>query len=146
MEDAPLWNKNFIAFIMSDGNLALSFSPSSYQPFTLVKFPLNIHHYMNYTPVHVVLVIVKHLPENNHAWPTASTNMCKDFSYGSTLNEQNSFRCPQNNLLNIILGLSELFSSTGTNAKTREQCQKVKAWNMDVNKVLHWRHTELPIQ
>ena len=45
---------------------------------------------MNHIPVHVVLFIDKHLPETNLVWPTASTNMCKDFSYGSTSNEQNS--------------------------------------------------------
>ena len=74
---------------------------------------------MNHIPVHVVN---KYLPD---VWPTALTKMCKDFSHGSTSNEQNKFRSLQNNLLNIILGLSELFSSTGTNAKARKQCWKV---------------------
>jgi len=47
---------------------------------------------MNHIPVHVVLFIDKHPPETNHVWPTDLTSMCKDFSYGSMLNEQNSFR------------------------------------------------------
>ena len=62
----------------------------------------------NHIPVHVVLVIIidKHLPKTNHIWPTAVTNMCKDFSYRirSISNTQNSFCSPRNNLLNIIIG------------------------------------------
>ena len=86
---------------------------------------VKITDFVNHIPVHVVLVIDKHLPETNLVWPSASTNMCKDFSYRSTSNKQNSFRSPLNNSVNIILGLSELFSSTGTNAKARKQCWKI---------------------
>ena len=47
--------------------------------------------FVNESQFNIVLVIDNCLPETNHVWPTASTNMCKDFSYGSKSNEQNSF-------------------------------------------------------
>ena len=82
---------------------------------------------MNHIPVHAVAVFSKHLSETGIVRPAASTNMCQHFSYRTTPNLQNSFLSLRNKLLNIILGLLELFSGTGTNALTGNNVGKLKA-------------------
>ena len=65
---------------------------------------------INHTPVHIVVIIDKHLPLFNQLLLQTCT---KTFL---TEECQTNRTSPQNDLLNMILGLSELFSSTGTNA------------------------------
>jgi len=80
---------------------------------------------MNHIPVHIVLFIDKRLLKLTMFDQLLQQTCARTFHMEVRQMNKTAFGefcSPRNNLLNIILGLLELFSSTGTNAKARKQC------------------------